>query len=77
MKSFFELNNNNVDQEQDIYIWEILDTESALESNVILHNKMYMNLILGFVSFVTLSIEWKQWGLVRFNFLHNLHISPD
>jgi len=38
---------------------------------------MYMNHILGFVSFVTLSIEWKQWGLVRNNFLRNWHISND
>ena len=77
MKRFFEMNNNNVDQEEDMYVWGFLVIEITLEKNVILHNKMYMNHTLGFVGFVTLLIEWKQWGLVWINFLYNLHISPD
>jgi len=36
-----------------------------------------MNHILGFASFITPSIEWKQCGLVKINFLRNLRISPD
>jgi hypothetical protein len=51
--------------------------ESTLKSNVILHNKMYMNHIIGFVSFVTPSVEWKQRGLAGIDFLRDSHISLD
>jgi len=38
-----------------------LDIESTLlNNNAVWHNKMYMNHILGFLSLVTPSNEWKQ-----------------
>jgi hypothetical protein len=46
-ETFFELKNDNVDQEQDMNVWGLLDMESTLQNNVILHNKMYVNHILG------------------------------
>jgi len=43
-----------------MYVWGLLDIESTLlNNNAIGHNIMYMNHILGFVSLVTPSMEWK------------------
>jgi hypothetical protein len=43
-----------------MYEWGLLDIESTLlKNNAIWHHIMNMNHILGFVSLVTPSIEWK------------------